>query len=388
MPSLLEDIKKQMRAKKQQAVNEQVEDTLVEDKDGNKSEIDAANSKMTGGSLVGKDILPTGGKKVTGSGEKDKTNDEIDTDNNKKKFAAVKEIPLPEEVEEEEDAEVIAESEDEQIEDESTKEEISETIEPTLDASEYKLSADDIDSTEDLNAIFGEDAEGLSEEFKARVKSIFEAAVVAKVNEKVEALTEAANQVIAESREEIYEEVAEGVDRYIEMKVLPEWLEENKVAIAGNVKLQVMESFMTGLKALFEDHYIEMPEDKEDILESVVDAAEQMEADLNAEIEKNTALAEEVEKLKKQMLVSESLTGLSANQAEKFKLLAEGVEYTDDETFVAKISELKEAYFAPKAPAKPAEDTEVVLNEDNRRTGRSSQADVVASTISKMFGKN
>lgn len=257
----------------------------------------------------------------------------------------------------------------------------------SLDLDTYKVVAESLDVEDDLNAIFG-DTE-LTEEFKERTKTIFEAAVTAKVNEILQQIVEDASEVISEEVEAAYDLIAESVDLVVEEKIIPEWFEENATATQKNVRNEVMESFIAGLKTLFEQHYIDVPEESTDLLVQVSEENEQLVNELNEEVNKNIILAEELKNIKKHVLVSEATKGLSDNQAEKLKLLSEAIDYDTDEDLCEKIEELKEAYFTrpvKKAQTEP-NDVPVLINEE-KKVSRFDEVRLTSDMISRMFPKN
>jgi hypothetical protein len=237
---------------------------------------------------------------------------------------------VKEETEEEEDLEVVAEEE-------ITEEEV---------VSEEETVEYDIE--EDVNALLG--GEELSEEFKEKAKTIFEAALTAKVGEIKEALEAQYEEKLVEEVEEIKEALVERVDSYLEY-VADEWFTENELAVEQGLKTEMTESFLEGMKGLFEAHYVSIPEDKYDVLESMVEKLDDMETKLNEQIEKNIHLNQRLSESVADGIFDEISEGLAATQKEKLASLAESVEFESEEEYREKLEILKESYFsANKTP--------------------------------------
>ena len=201
---------------------------------------------------------------------------------------------------------------------------------------------------EDVNALLG--GEELSEEFKEKAKTIFEAAInakVASIKEEIEA-TYAAK--LAEEVEAAKESLAERVDSYLEY-VSDEWFEENALAIEAGLKTEMTESFLEGMKGLFEEHYVTIPEEKYDVLESMVEKLDDMETKLNEQIEKNIALNGRLSESVAESVLDQVSEGLAQTQKEKLASLSESVEFESETQYREKLEMLKESYFsAKKAP--------------------------------------
>ena len=216
-------------------------------------------------------------------------------------------------------------------------------------SSEYK---------EDLQALIAND-DSLSEDFKKKAATIFEAAVHSKfaekesemnsmISEKVEALEEQYAEYLAEGIEAAKDELVEKVDSYLNY-VVETWMEENKVAVEKGLRTEIAETFMNNLKNLFTESYIEIPESKVDLVDGLVEQVEELESLLNQETQKNIDIREYVESLKRKMIIREAAKDLAETQVSKLEKLAEGVEFVSDETFAEKIMTIKESYFAKKA---------------------------------------
>ena len=221
------------------------------------------------------------------------------------------------------------------------------------------VTAEDIDISEDLNAIFGEN--DLSEEFKTQVQTVFEAAVVSKINTELESLEESFNAKLAESTGDIVETVTEKVDSYLGY-VVEEWMKENELSIERGIKAEITEEFIGGLKQLFEDHYIDVPEEKVDVVDSLADRVEDLEGKLNEALEANINLSSEVKTFQKDEVLGEMSDELTDIESEKLKSLSEGVSFEDVDQYKQALSTIKENYFPRTSQGKAVvidEETEV-----------------------------
>ena len=253
-----------------------------------------------------------------------------------------------EEVETEE--EVVAEdqtSEEEVVaEEEVAEEEVTELPEIT----------DEVDIDDDVNALLG--GQELSEEFREKAKTIFEAALKSKVTELREAMEAHYEAKLVEEVEGMKDELIERVDSYLEY-VADEWLQENALEVERGLKSEMTESFLSGMRNLFEEHYVSIPEDKYDVVENMVDKLDEMESKLNEQIEKNIAITKSLSEATGGNILSDVSEGLSSTQKEKLASLAEGVEFESEESYKEKLETLKESYFK----AAPKRSDSEVLNE-------------------------
>jgi len=199
------------------------------------------------------------------------------------------------------------------------------------------------DIEEDVNALLG--GEELSEQFRAKAKTIFEAALKSKVTEIKEALEIQYSEALAEEVEVVKEELSNRVDAYLEY-VSDEWFTENALAIEGGLKTEMTESFLEGMKGLFEEHYVTIPEDKYDVLESMVDKLDDMETKLNEQIEKNISLNKRLAESVADGILDQVSEGLASTQKEKLASLAESVEFESEVEYREKLETLKESYFS------------------------------------------
>ena len=224
------------------------------------------------------------------------------------------------------------------------------------EAIEKRLAS--INVKEDVDALVqGED---LSEEFQAKAATIFEAAVKSKIRPEVERIEEEKSQEIAEEMETFKTELAEKVDGYLDY-VVTEWMKENELAIERGLKGEIAEDFIGGLKALFEEHYIDVPDEKYDILESQAQKIDELEEKLNDTIGKLTEKKQSEDSLVRESIIKEVSSDLAETQSEKFASLVEDVEFTDKETFTEKLNTLKENYFPKSVPSE-------TLTEENEET--------------------
>jgi gas vesicle protein len=215
---------------------------------------------------------------------------------------------------------------------------------------------EEYDIEEDVNALLG--GEELSEEFQAKARTIFEAALRSKVSEIKETLEEQYAFALAEEVEEIKSELSERVDSYLEY-VSEEWFTENQLTIQGGLKEELTQSFMTGLKGLFEEHYVTIPEDKYDVLESMVDKLDDMETKLNEQIEKNVSLNKRLAESVADGILDQVSEGLAATQKDKLASLAESVEFESEDNYREKLETLRESYF-PSRGVSPSAKSETL----------------------------
>ena len=225
---------------------------------------------------------------------------------------------------------------------------------------EVKKESYEIDMTDDIEALVAD--EDLSEDFKNKAKTIFEAAVASKVKEMISEV-EAQSQVDTDAAvEEIKEDLTEKVDSYLNY-VAESWVQENELAIERGLKSELTEDFINGLKKLFEEHYVEVPEDKFDVVEELAARLDQQEDKLNEEVAQNISLSQDVEELKREKIISEASKDLADSELEKLKELAEDVDYEDEEKFKEKVSTLKEAYFKSEKLEAVSDDTNVASSD-------------------------
>ena len=265
--------------------------------------------------------------------------------------------PVKEEIEEEDDEELLEASKSKEEEDDEEEDDEEEK------GSKKKSSKkeDEEDMEEHVNALLS--GEDLSEEFKEKAKVVFEAALYSKVEEIRNSLEEQYSVALAEEVEEIKLELTERVDSYLEY-VSSEWLEENALSVERGLKTEITESFLVNLKGLFEEHYVSMPEEKYDVLESMVDKLDDMETKLNEQIQKNVVLNAKLAESAADRILTQVSEGLAVSQKDKLATLAESVEFESENDYYQKLVTLRESYF-PRNAGNPANETENLTEEAN-----------------------
>merc|ERR1711871_190969 len=214
-----------------------------------------------------------------------------------------------------------------------------------------KEKVKDMDMKEDVSALT--DGEELSEEFKAKAATIFEAAVKAKLVEEIEKLESEYESKVAEKTEEVKSEIVEKVDAYLNY-VVEEWMKDNELAIEKGLKSEITEDFIGGLKKLFETHYIDMPDSKFDVVEDQAKQIVKLKEELNSKIENNVELNQKIGEFARDEIINDVSSDLAETEKEKLKGLAESIEYVDAADYRGKAETIKNSYF----PAQKASDTE------------------------------
>ena len=255
----------------------------------------------------------------------------------------------------------LAEQEEEDDDDEEEKEKPVES---------KKLSKEDleIDVKEDIDAIVS--GEELSEDFKTKAATIFEAAVSAKVisevNDRLQIFEDEYTKELSEAKEEYLANMSEKIDGYLNY-VVEEWMEENELAVEKGIRSELVEDFMTGLKNLFQEHYIDIPEEKVDLVDDLFEKVEELETKLDESINTNVEVKKELAKFKKEEVLRSVSEELAETEKEKLTKLADGIDYEDDSQYQEKLEVLKENYF-PKisdAPQTISEEVENTETEEN-----------------------
>lgn len=253
----------------------------------------------------------------------------------------------------EEDIEISEELEafiEEQLEAGLSEEEIAQAIEENFElvSEEDEMLEEEaeelpqVDMSEAIEALFA--GEELSEEFKEKAKTIFEAAVQQKLAEEIKMLEEAYAETLDEQVSQIQEELSTNVDDYLNY-VVEQWVSENEVAIEAGLRSELTEEFISGLRNLFAEHYIDIPEDKVSVVEEMSSKVAELEEKLNEEIERNVQLSKMLSESTQQEILSDACDGLTTTQAEKLKALAEGIDFTSADEYAQKINILRESYF-------------------------------------------
>ena len=256
--------------------------------------------------------------------------------------------------EEEIEGEVVAEdeqtTEDVVSEEETTTDEVvseEETTEEEVVAEEEETEEEVVTETivnvdEDIEALL--EGEELSEEFQEKAKTIFEAAIKSKIAEVKSELQEQYEATIVEEVATVKSELTERIDAYLEY-VADEWMSENQLAVEAGLKTEMTESFLTGMKSLFEEHYVTIPEEKYDVLNNMVDKLDEMEGKLNEQINKNVALTKRLSESTSDVIFADVTEGLAVTQKDKLAKLAENVEFDSEDAYREKLVTLRESYF-------------------------------------------
>ena len=213
-----------------------------------------------------------------------------------------------------------------------------------------------IDLSDDVKALVSTDAD-LSEEFKEKAATIFETAVKTRIQEQVKVLEAQYEDKLSKESETIKEAMTEKVDSYLNY-VVEEWMKENELAVERGIRTEIAEDFITGLKSLFKEHYIDVPEEKYNVLDDLTNQTKDLESKLNEQIEKNVNLTKEVSELNKREAIAEVSEDLTDTETEKFISMAENVEFESAEKFKEKLETIKESYF-PKTKSEVAEENSV-----------------------------
>ena len=263
---------------------------------------------------------------------------------------------LVDEEEIDEDEEVVAE---ESCDGEDSKKKKGKKYSPEDDGEgeEMAMKKEEYDVEEDVNALLA--GEDLSEEFQEKARTIFEAAIRSKVAEIKEELQSSYEETLIEEIETIKSDLVERVDAYLEY-VSDEWVQENALAVEHGLKTEMTESFLSGMKQLFEDHYVTIPEDKYDVIESMVDNLDEMEEKLNEQIQKNVALNRRLAESVADVIFADISEGLALSQKDKLASLAENVEFDGEQNYREKLVTLRESYFPSRSSSAQIDDSETL----------------------------
>ena len=301
--------------------------------------------------------------------------------------------PMPAGMKEEEESsegDVVAEDEaktDEVVsEEEATEtEETQEVVAEEETTEEEVIAEEEIDVEADVNALL--EGEELSEEFQNKARTIFEAAIKSKLADVRESVQAQYEEQLVEEVAAIKSELEERVDAYLEY-VSDEWLTDNQIAVESGLKSEMTDSFLTGMKSLFEEHYVSVPEDKYDVIESMVDKLDEMEGKLNEQIEKNVALNRRLAESTADVVFGEVTEGLATSQKEKLATLVEKVEFESETDYREKLVTLKESYFPSNAGAQ-RDKSENLSEETNTPTYQdiSSSMEAYLQTMSRVSKK-
>lgn len=240
---------------------------------------------------------------------------------------------------------------------------------------------------EDLALLFG-DSSDLSEDFRLKVSTLFEAAVSTRVNLETARLEEEFEQKLEESYDEIKQEMMENIDNYLNYAVA-EWVAENKLAVQSSIRTQVTESFLSGLKGLFEEHYVEIPDDKVDVVESMSARIDELEKLVNETTADNIALSKIVNEKEVKDITDSLSEGMTTTQKDKFTKLIEAVNFSDAVEFRKKANIIKETYFSAKSEVKVVEDQLLSesVEEPEKEVSIDSTMQMYVSSLSKTLKK-
>ena len=295
-----------------------------------------------------------------------KLKEEDETDKSDEKKSEVKEGEMPKAA-----LDALKKSQD--------KKEMSHEDEKKKDMKE-ESDEDIIDVSADVEALTKD--EDLSEDFKAKASTIFEAALKSKVSEMKKKMNASYEEKLKEEVEVQKAELTEKVDSYLNY-IVEEWMKENSIAIERGIKGEIAEDFISGLKKLFEDHYIDVPDEKYNVLEDQASKIEELEKKLNEQVEKNVELNKANGEMKRQDIIDEMSNDLADTAKEKFNKLAEEVEYSNEKDFTTKVSTIKESYFGKKVEASGNEIDEVVAGDSSQPEDLSNAMAAYTAAISK-----
>ena len=326
-----------------------------------KPDDDSAKLKEPGATLSQvKDVITKGAKSGVKPGDVqpgaklENVPEEVETE---EEVVAEEEISTEDVVEEE----VVAEEEAPSKLREKMKEAVEASDETVAESQEEEV-AEELDVNDDIAALV--EGEELSEEFQEKARTIFEAAINSKVAKIEEELEADHIKALTEEVAEFKNELTERVDSYLEY-VASEWMQENQLAVDQGLKGELSESFMTGLKGLFEEHYVSVPEDKYDVLESMVNKLDEMEEKLNEQIDRNVSLNKRLAESTSDGILSEVSEGLAVTQKDKLASLAESVEFESETDYREKLITLRNSYFPTKQVASTQSDGSDFITEEN-----------------------
>tara|TARA_A100001201_G_scaffold4793_1_gene9235 strand:+ start:6960 stop:8120 length:1161 start_codon:yes stop_codon:yes gene_type:complete len=251
-----------------------------------------------------------------------------------------------------------------------------------------KITKEDIDVSQDIDAIFNSEDE-LTEDFKTKATVIFETAVISKVNEVLAKISDSQESDLAEEKEKIAEELSTKLDDYLDY-VVGSWVEENKIAIERGIRGQISEDFLSGLKALFTEHYVEIPEEKVDVVEELVSKVDDLESDLKEQTENNIALNKQIKDFECQQTFDSCTSGLTESEIEKFRDLATNVEFEDQDDYRSKINIIKENYFKQSSEDLSSEvniDVDSPIEEDQTDEGTDPTMSAYVNTLTRSLKK-
>ena len=270
------------------------------------------------------------------------------------------------------------EDEDEEDDEEEAKESKKKSVKEVK-----KVTKEDIDVSDDVKALFGE--EDLSEEFKESATTIFEAAVVSKINEVLDSVSVDMDAELEAEKEDSIQTLSTRLDDYLEY-VVEEWVKENEIAIESGIRAEIVENFMEGLRGLFTENYVDIPEEKVDLVDELAAKVQELETSVNEEMEKNIDISKQLQEIKKEQIIESISDGLSENQSDKLKSLADGVEFESEEDYTKKLETVKENYFPSEEVVSEIADDEPLEIEDDDKNVNGSMANYM-NAISRSIKK-
>ena len=244
-----------------------------------------------------------------------------------------------------------------------------------------KVTKEDIDVSDDVKALFGD--EDLSEEFKTSATTIFEAAIVSKINEVLETVCVDLDTEVEAEKEVMAEEISTRLDDYLEY-VVEEWTKDNELAVQQGIRSEITENFMQGLRQLFTENYIDIPEEKTDLVDELASKVQELETSVNEEMEKNISLSKGLNEMKKHKILKNVSEGLSETQTEKLRSLSDGIEFIDDEDYKEKLDTVKENYFPSEEVIETGDEEPLVIEDDKPADGSmSAYTNAISRSIKK-----
>jgi len=297
---------------------------------------------------------------------------------------STEEIIEEESTDSDDEVEELSEEDDELVAD------LEEIAEDETSAEAFKITSEDLDISEDIDAMLN--GQELSEEFQQQVSTIFEAAVINKVNEKIDEVYATYQSDIEAEVVEIRQELSEKVDEYLTY-VAGEYIKENQLAIESGLKMEIMENFMSGIKGVFEENYIELPEEKLDLYSEALETLDSKESELNEQFEKNIQLNKRLVELEKDIVLMNVTEGLTDTQVDKIRNLSENVEFNSTDDMAQKITLIRDNYFPSETSVESGildesaletsvEDSPVVQEENKVQSPRTIM-DVYAHALNK-----
>ena len=265
--------------------------------------------------------------------------------------------------------------EDDDDEDDEDKEKFKKSVKEVK-----KVTKEDIDVSDDVKALFGD--EDLTEEFKNTATTIFEAAVVSKVNEILAEATTDLDSDLECEKEDMIESMSSRLDDYLEY-VVEEWLKDNEVAVQQGIRMEITENFMQGLRQIFEQNYIDIPEEKTDLVDELASKVQELETSVNAEMEKNILYSKEINEMKKEKVLQVISEDLSETQTEKLKSLSDGIEFENEDDYKEKLETVKENYFPSEETVESDEEPLEIENDKEADGSMSAYISAISRSIKK-----